>query len=215
MGTRGAVGFRAKNQDKITYNHFDSYPSGLGQDVLSFIRRHSIEDLKNTANNIQLIQKNSVPSESQIKECRPWTNLSVSNQSTSDWYCLLRESQGNLDAYTNGLKYMIDGQSFLLDSLFCEFAYIINVDKNQLEFYSGFNKKARERKGRYASLRPENSRPDSYYGVALLWKIPLNTILEVSEEEIGNIVSKMDKKANSFYNRQDRELRKAKETMSV
>lgn len=99
MGTRGAVGFRANKQDKITYNHFDSYPSGLGQDVLSFIRRHSIEDIKSAAANIQLIQKNSIPTEEQIRECQPWTNLSVSQQSTSDWYCLLREAQGNLDAY--------------------------------------------------------------------------------------------------------------------
>ena len=46
MGTPGAVGFRANKQDKVTYNHFDSYPSGLGSDVISFIRSHSFEDIK-------------------------------------------------------------------------------------------------------------------------------------------------------------------------
>lgn len=215
MGTRGAVGFRTNKQDKITYNHFDSYPSGLGQDVLDFIRRHSLEEIKTAAQNIQLIQKNSIPTEEQIRECMPWTNLSVSNQSTSDWYCLLREAQGNLDAYIDGLKYMTDNQSFLLDSLFCEYAYIINVDTNQLEFYSGFNKKSRERKGRYANIRPEDSRPDSYYGVALLWKIPLTMIMEASDEQVSAIISKMQKKADSFYTRQDCELRKAKETATA
>lgn len=32
--TRGAVGFRVDGVDKVTYNHSDSYPGGLGAAVL-------------------------------------------------------------------------------------------------------------------------------------------------------------------------------------
>lgn len=38
MGTRGFVGFVIDGQEKIGYNHFDSYPDGLGVDVLSWLR---------------------------------------------------------------------------------------------------------------------------------------------------------------------------------
>lgn len=30
MGTRGALGFIKAGEHKVTYNHYDSYPEGLG-----------------------------------------------------------------------------------------------------------------------------------------------------------------------------------------
>ena len=59
---------------------------------------------------------------------------------TDDWYCLLRHAQGDLNVYKNGLRYMIDNHDFIKDSLFCEYAYIINLDTKRLEFYVGFQK---------------------------------------------------------------------------
>lgn len=205
MGTRGAVGFRANNQDRVSYNHFDSYPSGLGAEVLEFIQGSNLASLKSAAERIILIDESIPPTPQQIQDCKPWTDLSVSNQSTSDWYCLLRDAQGNLHAYTDGLKYMSDASSFLLDSLFCEYAYIINTDEQVLEFYSGFNQKARTRKGRYAALKIDPK--DKYYGVALIKKYPLDEIMSATEEEIAAIVQEMDKKATSFYKNQERQLK--------
>lgn len=208
MGTRGAVGFRANKQDKVTYNHFDSYPSGLGSDVISFIRSHSFEEIQNAAKNIQMVDTSIEPTPQQIKDCMPWTDLSVSNQSTSDWYCLLRNAQGDLGAFKKGLKYMLDSKDFVLDSLFCEYAYIINTDNNTLEFYSGFNQKERKTKGRYAGKQIDKGRPNEYYGVVLIMKIPLEEIIEVTDEKISEIISKMQKKSDSFYNRQERAMKK-------
>jgi len=45
-GTRGIIGFRLNSQDKLTYNHFDSYPDGLGVALLEEIRTVSLEVLK-------------------------------------------------------------------------------------------------------------------------------------------------------------------------
>ena len=38
MGTRGIVGFVSGGQEKLTYNHSDSYPSGLGVAVLEWAK---------------------------------------------------------------------------------------------------------------------------------------------------------------------------------
>lgn len=38
MSTRGTVGFRKYDRDKLVYNHYDSYPGGLGKDTINFIR---------------------------------------------------------------------------------------------------------------------------------------------------------------------------------
>jgi hypothetical protein len=38
MGTRGTWGFVLDDREKLTYNHFDSYPDGLGADLLNWLR---------------------------------------------------------------------------------------------------------------------------------------------------------------------------------
>ena len=74
---------------------------------------------------------------------------------------------------------------FLYDSLFCEYAYIINLDECVLEFYKGFNKNPKAN-GRYANntiYRDENS----YYGVALIDTIPLKDLFEGKVDIENNV----------------------------
>ena len=140
MGTRGFYGFRKNGEDKLTYNHFDSYPDCLGETIVRFCKETSIEEMNEIFDRIVLVNEGDKSTKAQILECAEYYNGSVSNQSIEDWYCLLREAQGNPDVYKHGLKYMIDNQNFIKDSLFCEYAYIINLDANYLEFYVGFQK---------------------------------------------------------------------------
>jgi len=172
MGTRGAYGFRHKEKDIVSYNHFDSYPSGLGNKVANFLNMFTnVEDLQKVAEGIELVNEDSKPTKEQKIECKKFElfNKTVSSQSDGDWYCLLRESQGDLTIYTDGFKYMIDGHKFLADSLFCEWAYIINLDTGELEIYRGFNKDETA-PGRYAKVTKEGE----YVGVRLVKTIPLD-----------------------------------------
>ncbi len=210
MGTRGAFGFHSEKKDKVSYSHYDSYPDGLGQDIMNFIRHETLDSLKEIGARIQMVSSDSKPTPQQINECQNWTDMSVSNQSTNDWYCLLRKSQGNLDAFNHGLNYMLDSNDFLLDSLFCEYAYIINIDNKTLEFYSGFNQMARKRKGRYADKQIDKGRAYEYYGVVLQMKIPLIDIIDADNETISAMIKKMKHKCESFDKRQERELKKQK-----
>ena len=140
MGTRGIYGFRKNEVDKLTYNHYDSYPEVLGRNIVEFIGNHTIEELNKIYDKIIMVDNESIPTEEQIKECEKYTDLSVSQQTTQDWYCLLRDTQGDLSAYDDDLKYMIDNADFILDGLFCEYGYIINLDTNRLEIYRGGQK---------------------------------------------------------------------------
>ena len=140
MGTRGCYGFRKNGVDKLTYNHFDSYPDYLGEIMVKFCKETSIKELNEIFDKIILVNELHQPTAEQIEECKEFYNGSVASQSPDDWYCLLREAQGNPDAYKNGLKYMTDCGDFIKDSLFCEYAYIINLDANCLEFWVGFQK---------------------------------------------------------------------------
>jgi len=178
MGTRGAFGFYRNGVDKITYNHFDSYPEALGVSILRFCHNTSVERMNEIFDNIQLVDEFlSKPTPEQQNECEKYLDLSVSSQSPEDWYCLLREAQGGLDAWAEGLKYMIDSRDFLKDSLFCEWAYIINLTTNELEVYRGFQKEPDE-DNRYYTPQPLSA--PGYYSCKLIATLPLDDLL--SEE---------------------------------
>lgn len=186
MGTRGIYGFRKNESDKLTYNHYDSYPEGLGRNVVEFINGHSIEDLNKIYDNIILVDEDSIPTQEQIEECKQWENLSVSKQDEQDWYCLLRDAQGDLSAYDRGLKYMIDNHDFIFDSLFCEYGYIINLDTNRLEIYVGFQK-VQDETSRYVV---ENKNETEYYPCKMVTEIDLQVIQGADniDDVVKNIV---------------------------
>lgn len=166
MGTRGAYGFIKNGQHKVSYNHFDSYPDGLGNDILNYLDRYTIKQINNHFDAIELVNEDSQPTKEQIEKCAGTSDFSVSNRSKQDWYCLLKGAQGNLAAHAR-VGYMVDAYNFLLDGLFCEYAYIINLDDKTLEIYKGFQKKPP--KGRYSDA----PRKSGYYAVGLVKTFPL------------------------------------------
>lgn len=142
MSTRGYLGIKKGRKLKGHYNHFDSYPSGLGHEVIDVIneikKENRLKVLNETFDYIQLVEENTTPTKKQQEECQlaGVTNLMVSSKSLDDWYCLLRNTQGDLSLYINKvIPYMIDGNNFLNDPLFCEWAYIINLNTGKLEVY--------------------------------------------------------------------------------
>lgn len=142
MATRGIFGFRKNGEDKLTYNHCDSYPDGLGRNIIEFINKHSVEELNDTFDKIVLVNEHTPPTEKQIQICikNGLSDFSVSSGQKTDWYCLLRNCQGDLESLVSmeDEAYMIDNRDFIKDSLFCEYGYIINLDDNVLEYWEGF-----------------------------------------------------------------------------
>jgi hypothetical protein len=200
MSTRGAVGFRYQKQDYVHYNHSDSYPTGLGKEVLEFIQGSSSEELQEISSRIVLVSEEDKPTIEQIEQIEK--NHFINNFSQQDdWYGILRNVQGNLQAYKYGLNFMLDGKNFLLDSLFCEYAYIVNVDNNTLEFYRGFNQQQLKNNGRYASKQdPLNN--NNYYGVALVSKYSFEDIREA--QDLSIFIEDMKNKADKFYKKQEK-----------
>lgn len=175
MGTRGAVGFRVDGADKVAYNHFDSYPDGLGADVVEFIRDKflslGVEGMRKAAREIDRIDTDVPPTKDQQARFAPIADLGVSNRSLTDWYCLLRKLQGDLGAYVEHKAIPGGGEKFMLDSLFCEWAYVVNVDDMTLEVYKGFQEAPHDL-GRYAALPGDGK----YFPVALVAAFPLDDI---------------------------------------
>lgn len=151
MGTRGSFGFQVNGTEYIGYNQFDSYPEGHGVDNLDWLRSvidNGLEQsVREAAEAVRLVTDNDKPTPEDVANLEKSTNLQVSNQDTDDWYCLTRETHGNIGAMIE-CGYILDASDFPRDSLFCEWGYMVDFDKRQFEVYKGFNQGATE--GRFA-----------------------------------------------------------------
>lgn len=140
MSTRGAWGFRKDGKLKITYNHCDSYPTWLGVRIAEFVKYTGTEDMIQIFDRIQMVNDDiAQPSREQILECARQLDIDETELTSGkiSWYWLLRGTQGSPKAYVDGLTYMIDSESFLEDGLFCEWAYIIDLDEDVVEILRG------------------------------------------------------------------------------
>ena len=131
MSTRGYIGLKKHEQLKGQYNHWDSYFSCLGREIICTInsidKNKRIDTLNETYNNIILLNPRNKKSRKIVKE--------VFKKDDDYWYDLFAKYQGRLDLYVKGYKYMLDGNSFFKDTIWCDYAYIINLDDNTLDVY--------------------------------------------------------------------------------
>ena len=178
MATRGCYGFYKKGIAKVSYNHSDSYPSGLGQDIVRFINSTSIKEMNEIFNNIEMVNEDEKPTDEQLVELK-LTNKYDGKEKDFDWYSVLRNIQGDLSAYKKNERFMIDNQFFIY-SRSCQYAYIINLDNNSLEIYVGVQ--STKCKGRYGTKQSE-------YYPKLIKKFPLSGIpsdwLTFVEKKVG------------------------------
>jgi hypothetical protein len=175
VGTRGFIGFVADGVEKIAYNHWDSYPEGLGADVLRWLRKVAgldlgVDTLRASVRALRVVDPSSTPTAEDIERLRPFTDLNVSSKSLDDWYCLLRGTQGDPAAMLRA-GVIEDAFDFPTDSLFAEWGYVVDLDANVFEVYEGFQHSAHD-KGRFAG-RTDNRVSDGYYPVALVKSWPL------------------------------------------
>jgi hypothetical protein len=188
MGTRGATGFLADGKWYVTYNHFDSYPEYLGMRVLEFCKQvKDWEALRENVKSLTLVNEHEKPTDEQMQEyANYYSNPNVDDHPVKDWYWLFHSLQGEgiLYAVEKGdVKHMIDDHTFLANSLFCEWAYIIDLDKMKLRVYKGFQKKPPNEK----TVLPEDINREkatieeidyAYYPVLLLYAYSLYELPE-------------------------------------
>ena len=159
MGTRGLIAvYDQKGDHKIAqYFQFDGYPSGQGKDVLAFLHdEEKVHMLKNY----------------RLKNCRFLTPSEIDKISLEknpiEQRPQLSRNLGadilNLAATVDTLA-LVDSLDFAADSLFCEWAYVIDFDHNVFEVYKGFN--TNPATGRFADLPTE---PGSEYRPVTLIK---------------------------------------------
>lgn len=202
MGTRGTCGIIVEDELKLGYNQFDSYPEGLGIEVLDFISKINSKNGWNkfieNAKKVKHLLKEDIDVHL-IEMYKEYSDLSVSEQTYYDPYCLLRKLQGAswlFEVYNGKLKHYNFNNDFILDSLFCEYGYIINLDRMCLEVYNGFQKVPQKN-----NIFGENKH-DDYYPSKLVGVIPLEVIRSNNEKDIVSDMYKMCEEDGNSFNRE-------------
>lgn len=173
MSTRGFVGFVVDGAEKIAYNHFDSYPSALGADVLEWLTKAHLGGAQRQASALRVVDPQSAPTAEDVERLHGYANTNVGTQRIDEWYVLLRETQGNPAAMLDA-GVIEDAHEFPLDSLFAEWGYLVDFDARTFETYRGFQDEAHD-KGRFANRTGEHM-SNGYHPVALIASWPLDAL---------------------------------------
>jgi hypothetical protein len=204
MGTRNLTCVILNNEIKVAqYGQWDGYFAGQGQNIVEFI----LNEL-NTDEKLNFFKE-------QIKKCRFYSddelkfidNSIVGNaqgyNSEQEKILIDRYPQLSRNTGSDILKLILDRTSIKLkneydfgyDGVFCEFAYLLNLDTQELEIYAGYGKEKMNKDERWYSEKSvyDDHKKDGetdIYSVRLFTKIPFNKLtadsmlkLEESREE--------------------------------
>lgn len=187
MGTRNLTVVVLDGAVKVAqYGQWDGYPTGQGKTICHFIQNQM---------KIRRFKK-------AISECS-WVNEEEHHKkfveltgSISGWmdegqakkyhevYPQMNRDVGGeiLEGIQNlGWRELQNSFNFGKDSLFCEWAYVVDLDNKVLEVYKGFNKNGTTMTERWGTLNPNE---DGYYGVSLLTTIPFKEATAKKMEEL-------------------------------
>lgn len=189
MGTRNLTMVQLGGKYVVAqYCQWDGYPSGQGKTALTFARAN-LKSKRGREKFASVLAKCTDADPETVKarymECGhdgdEWVTMEVSDKFKAKWPWLNRDMGADiLEAIqnSNGLD-LHRNVDFAADSLFCEWAYVIDLDANTFEVYKGFNEKPLPASERFAGL--EKDADSKYYPIKLLASWPLDSLPTIKE----------------------------------
>lgn len=177
MGTRGSICFVANGEEKITYMQYDSYPDGVGETVLKWLTAQLSAGREATVKQkVLTLRPVDESSEPTVLERAKYAEFLDEHVSTGrDWYSLLRHCQGEPSLILQAGVFC-DASYFPFDSLFCEWAYVVDLDERVFEVYQGF-RTSPPTQGRWAG-RPNENKDNNYRAVQRIARYSFNELPE-------------------------------------
>jgi hypothetical protein len=139
MGTSGLYGFKYRGRYYLMYSRRDSYPSGLGTDLLveirSAIKEGRIEDWKRRVLELQVVSDSDVPPEEAVIKLKPY--YSGLRGESPQWSTLLGRCGGSFERILNAGYYMDGGLTArnLVNDLLFQYCYVLDFDEDKLCVY--------------------------------------------------------------------------------
>lgn len=197
MGTRNLVIVKYNKKEVIAqYGQYDGYPEYSAKYLLEFmLEGGKMQALKNNLDSgkVKLWKKLEDAEKTFGKEFS--ANWPSTMNSTAGCHIL------DLVAFARDTVHLMDSTSFARDSLFCEWAYVVDLDEDTLEVYKGMNEedvKPGERFYRYNRFHKK----DKYKPVRLFAVIRNVSSHEDRDKFVEDTVSHLSNLCiiNSFVN---------------
>jgi hypothetical protein len=168
MGTRNLTAVFYQGDYRIAqYGQWDGYPSGQGITALEFAR----DKLKRDAFLLKLEKLHDLTAveREEIDKDPNWSRNypHLSRDAGAEVLEMIQDGPDGL-----GIRRMV---KFAGESLFCEYAYVIDFDKGTFEAFKGFNHKPLDPGERFASIPTDPKSPD-YYQVKFWKSWPLDAL---------------------------------------
>lgn len=182
MGTRGLTMVICDGETKVAqYGQWDHYPEGNGITCLEFLQkgildkfREKLKRCRFTTNEDETEIENFLKS---IGSENGWVNSSQSKKYNQKYPYFSRDHGSdilNVILESDDTEILLkNSMNFASDSLFCEYAYVIDLDKNTFEVFEGFNQKPLDESERFYHLQTKD---EKYYPVRLLKLYDINNL---------------------------------------
>ena len=210
MGTRHLISVVLDGKYRVAqYGQWDGYFEGRGTEICKFIQNNLLikkgfDKFKIAVNNCKFIS-NDKTIEEKFNEFEKSKESYEKKMSLEEKLEKPYQGKGfqfsrDCSSYTlqiildNNGSELVDSSDFANDSLFCEYAYVLDLDKKILETYVGFNKGNLNKKERFYNGKKTK---EGYSPIRLFKKIPFKKavpgLMKKLEEEYRKEVEKEEK----------------------
>ena len=170
MGTRNLTMVIYQGKTVVSqYGQWDGHPKGQGKTIVSFLTLMDKKKFIEQLNKIDYVHEDDV--HHFYRDCGAddsgLVNMDVAGKFTKSYPSISRDCGADVLnlIYNNDNTKILLNENFGYDSLFCEWCYVVDLDRDILEVYKGFNTKKLSRK----ALFYKDKANGKYYGVRL-WK---------------------------------------------
>lgn len=200
MGTRHLTCVVKDGEYKVAqYGQWDGYPTGQGVEILEFLTRMNKDIFSEKIDKLSFLTQEELDNR--------WFEFGVIPGSSSVSMSIADEfaktyPENSRDTGSRVLNIIYNSEEplkldnnleFAADSLFCEWAYVIDLDQNTFEVYEGFNKTPLSKNERFNFLEYKSRKSydgGTYYPVKLIVVFSLSDL--PSEEEFLNSIPNDD-----------------------
>jgi hypothetical protein len=191
MGTRHLTIVVSNKEYKVAqYGQFDGYPAGQGADIAKFIMANlqTPDDIASFKNKVDACRfgsnKEIVTLQDSFKHDGNTCDYNAFARMIEEYPEYSRDTGSKILDIINDSetpRMLQDSIDFANDSLFCEWAWLLNLDDNTLEIYKGFNKNKLDKTQRFYN---ENEPDSEYYPVRMIEKIKFEDVTATTMDEL-------------------------------
>jgi hypothetical protein len=175
MGTRNLTAVYMDGEYRVAqYGQWDGYPAGQGETIRAFFAREDfdMERFKERISQCSFFTKDEIDAVNKEIQAKGNFNAAgygyLSRDTGAEILSHIYDSEGSVK--------LTDQLAFVGDSLFCEWAYVIDLDKGVLEVYDGFHTDPTSPEDRFHEFTTVEDYRDHQYA-----PVKINTIIPLSE----------------------------------